>query len=243
MACTRSGRPVGHSCGRTPHVPQNDRAPHAFRGPLRAPLHARETRSTVCAERTAGLGLACGLPPFRLDRISRACGSGRRGVAAPAGAGCGAGGCGLCCPCPMPLPTVASRRPFVARSPPNDCALGACRIHGTDRPRTVRVVTSELPRQPAPMHRRPRSLPSPSPKLWRTSPWPAKPQGPLAPDALFHPVPAGCGFSSALALRTCGPGAFAPRATNSGSAAASTRPPQRQAGRARGGSESRNPVY
>lgn len=77
MAFTRAGRPAGHSSVWTPPVPQKCRAPHTFRSSLRAPLHARETRSTVCAGRTAG----CGLLYVRLDRVSRAYGLGRRGVA------------------------------------------------------------------------------------------------------------------------------------------------------------------
>lgn len=48
-------------------------APHAFRSALRAPLHARETRSTLVAGRAAVSGRAFGRCFARLDQVSRAC--------------------------------------------------------------------------------------------------------------------------------------------------------------------------
>lgn len=63
------------------HVPEKQGAPHAFHGSLRAPFHARETRSTLVAGRAAGSGRAFGRCFARLDQVSRACGLGRRGYA------------------------------------------------------------------------------------------------------------------------------------------------------------------
>lgn len=91
MAFSRAGRPAGHSGVWTPPVPPKNGAPHAFRYALRAPLHARETRSTACAGRAAGVGFAFGLLCVRLDRVSRACGPGRRGYAPQHSAGPWAG--------------------------------------------------------------------------------------------------------------------------------------------------------
>lgn len=82
-----SERKPGRSGVWTPPVSQEGRAPHAFRSALRAPLHARETRSPVCAGRAAGFGFAFGLHCARLDRVSRASGPGRRGVAPRLAAG------------------------------------------------------------------------------------------------------------------------------------------------------------
>ena len=75
------------------HVPEKQGAPHAFHGSLRAPFHARETRSTGPAGRGSGSGRAYGRCFARLDQVSRACGLGRRGyaphcVTAGLGAGC-----------------------------------------------------------------------------------------------------------------------------------------------------------
>ena len=44
------------------------------------------------------------------------------------------------------------------------------------------------------------------PLIWRPSPSPPRLQGPLAPCALLHPVPSGCGFGSALAVWSAGLG-------------------------------------
>ncbi len=63
------------------HVPEKQGAPHAFHGSLRAPFHARETRSTGPAGRGSGSGRAYGRCFARLDQVSRACGLGRRGYA------------------------------------------------------------------------------------------------------------------------------------------------------------------
>ena len=88
-----SERKPGCSGSWTSPVSQTTGAPHAFRSALRAPLHARETRSTGPAGRGSGSGRAYGRCFARLDQVSRACGLGRRGyaphcVTAGLGAGC-----------------------------------------------------------------------------------------------------------------------------------------------------------
>jgi hypothetical protein len=72
MAFPRAGRPAGHSGVWTPPVPLKSGAPHAFHGSLRAPFHARETRSTGPAGRGSGSGRAYGRRFARLDQVSRA---------------------------------------------------------------------------------------------------------------------------------------------------------------------------
>lgn len=79
-------RPAIHASGRRLCLEKRGRPePSVIR--LRAPLHARETRSTVCAGRAAGSGLLS----VRLERVSRACGLGRRGFAPRLSAGPWAG--------------------------------------------------------------------------------------------------------------------------------------------------------
>ena len=100
------------------HVPETQGAPHAFHGSLRAPFHARETRSTLVAGRAAGSGRASGRCFARLDQVSRACGLGRRGYAphcVTAGLGAGCHSATVC-----DLPAAALRLP-----PPSGGPLGA----------------------------------------------------------------------------------------------------------------------
>jgi len=81
-----------------PPRPPKAGAPHTFRCALCAQLRARETRSTVSAERGSGDASGIGHRDARLDQVSRACGSGagampptplpaRRGGLLPAWAG------------------------------------------------------------------------------------------------------------------------------------------------------------
>ncbi len=186
-------------------------APYAFRSPLRAPLQARETRSTVCAGRTAGFGSACGLLTFDLT-----------GFPAPAARGAGAlppgwlpvrgrtsGGWGhQRHPAPpkprINLPRVrlilgaaagrlaprCARLPYVTRLSPSDCAPIACAVMA----RTV-ARPCEVSRHGCRDNRPWRGMHLPPPESvahqWRPSPRPVIPQEPAALRALFHPFPCG----------------------------------------------------
>lgn len=222
MAFFRAGRPAGHSVSWTSSVPQKTWAPRAFRRPLRARLHARVTRSTVCAGRAAGQGLLYA----RLDQVTRAYGLGAG--ASPPGtlpargrASDGWGHQRLPAP-PCPISTSLGRGatpgaigsvalappaacgqgwlPFIARLQPGDCAPKACRFLGTDCCQTVRVVSATWPRLPASAHGM-RLLPPESVAcLWRPSPRPTRLQGPTAPVRSVSRSLPGCGFGSPLAV-------------------------------------------
>lgn len=222
------------------HVPETQGAPHAFHGSLRAPFHARETRSTLVAGRAAGSGRASGRCFARLDQVSRACGLGRRGyaphcVTAGLGAGChsatvcdlpaadlrlpppfsgplwadalpGATGSGALAPRHVLRPCRGSPASLGCR--PATTRLPACVCRGTDCCQTVRVVASVrfLTRRPASAQGRRLPPPESVAHSWRPSPSPPSQQGLLAPCALLHPVPSGCGFGSALAVWSAGLG-------------------------------------
>lgn len=213
MAFFRAGRPAGHSDSWTSSVPPETWAPRAFRSALRAQLHARVTRSTVCAGRAAGQGLLYA----QLDQVTRAYG-GAPGLRPPAFCRhvgvplIGLGDQRLPAP-PCPISTSLGRGatpgaigsfafappaacglgwlPFIARLQPGDCAPKARRFSGTDCCQTVRVVAAAWPRLPAPAHGI-CLLPSEFvAHLWRPSPWPTNLQGPAALSALLLPLPAG----------------------------------------------------
>lgn len=136
-------------------MPPKTRAPRAFRDALaritpRAGNPVNRLRWTRCR-----LWLRPWSPYGRLDRVSRACGSGRRGFAPRtgcrrvgaslaagavsanrlpppaidrAGARCDSGGSGPLCPCPTPCLRHSAAPPCVARHQPSDCAPMACAV-------------------------------------------------------------------------------------------------------------------
>jgi len=148
---SRPGRAAGSSGLWTPPVSSKARAPRAFRSALRAPLHARETLLPHALDAPR----ASASPSIllrRFNRVSRACGLGRRGYAPRLAAGpwadlwsaraasanrlpppsidrararCDSGGCGQMCPCPTPGRWLGVA-PCIARLPPSDCAPMAC---------------------------------------------------------------------------------------------------------------------
>jgi len=131
-------------------------APRAFRSALRAPLNARETRSTLPAGRVSGAGYASGLHFVCLDRVSRAyrlgapglCppdvlpargrasgGWGRQRIPAPpstqlTGWGrCNFVGYGQLCPCPTPGPSSRHGSSASHALRPVTACLLACQTH------------------------------------------------------------------------------------------------------------------
>lgn len=81
MAFPRAGRPAGNSCVWTPPVPPKDWAPHAFRSALSraTPRAGNPLAPRRWTRRWLRLRLRSCFA--RRNRVSRACGPGRRGVA------------------------------------------------------------------------------------------------------------------------------------------------------------------
>ena len=246
------------------------RAPRAFRSPLRALLHARETYLTGPAGRGAGCGLGLGLgfacdstrfparaawapgrcPPDVLPARGRASdGLDRQRPPAPPAlhqpAWAGA------------IPVAAGRNALAPRHDLLSCrgapaSLGCCQAIARQRLAGIMVRTVTRPYEWSQLDRcdyQPRRIestirrPSSLPVWRRTSPKPTRKQGPWHLVLPLHPVPGGCGFVVTLALWPCGLGfRYATGNELRKDGGNSKRSTLRQAGTAEVGSESRNPV-
>jgi hypothetical protein len=253
----RPGRSAGSSGVWTPPVSPKAGAPHAFCSALRAPLHARETRSTGCAGRAAAPALPTVLTVFDSTEFpapaargagttspswlsTHGCVSGRRAASAirlplhPSSTTLGRDaiwGLRAAMPLPHAPPYGWAWFLFGTRLRPIPARLRLANEVARTVPDRA-IVAVDLPRQPALAHRVLSAAESVA-HPWRKLPSPHSSQASSALRALLH-LPCGLRLGSALALCASSLGPRIARATNSGRTAESKHPLNAEPERLRG---------